>query len=113
MSTAGKLTERVAFDKRVDVEDGHGNTVDDFVEQFRCWAEYKHIRGGESVMQSRLDGKHVQVIRVRASTQVRVVTTDWRIRDTRTEVEFNIRDITFDTSRAWLDFLVDGGGASG
>lgn len=113
MAGAGDLYERVAFDQRAEVDDGHGNTVAGFVERFQCRAGYKHLRGGETVLASRLAGRHVQVIRVRASSLTRQVTTDWRIRDQRTNAAFNIRDVTLDMSRAWIDFLVESGVASG
>lgn len=113
MSDAGDLYHRVAFDVRVDAEDGAGNTQGDWEEQFSRRAAFTHLRGGESVMASRLEGKHIQVIRVRACAQTRQVTTDWQVRDVRTAVAYNIRDVTPDSSRLWIDFLVESGGATG
>ena len=81
---AGDLCYRVAFDRRADVDDGYGNTVSGWVEQFQCRAAYRHLRGGEFVMVGRLQGRHSQVIAVRASSQTRQVSTDWRVRDART-----------------------------
>lgn len=106
---AGDLYYRVAFDKRAEVDDGYGNTVSDWQEQFQCRAAYRHLRGGESVMAGRLQGKHTQVIIVRASSQTRQVTTDWRVRDVRTGEAFNIRDVTHETDRMWISFLVERG----
>ena len=109
---AGDLYYRVAFDKRAEVEDGYGNTVSNWVEQFQCRAAYRHLRGGESVMASRLQGRHTQVIIVRASLQTRQITTDWRVRDARTGDEFNIRDVTVETDRMWISFLCERGVAA-
>lgn len=111
--TAGDLYYRVALDKREDVSDGAGNTVGKFVEQFQCRAAYRHLRGGESVMASRLQGHHVQVITVRASSQARLVTTDWRVRDVRNGTAFNIREITHEVDRQFISFLCESGVATG
>lgn len=109
---AGNLRYRVAFDKRADVSDGMGNTQGAWVEQFRRRAAYHHLRGGESVMAVRLAGKHSQIIAVRRETRTLEVTTDWRVRDTRTGDVFNIRDVTRETDRKWISLLVETGVAT-
>jgi SPP1 family predicted phage head-tail adaptor len=115
LRSAGDLDQRVAFDKREETNDpdDDGNYVGKWVEQFQCSAGFIHLRGGESVLASRLQGQHVQVIFVRACSQTRTVTTDWRIRDVRTGATFNIRDVTPTKDRAWVDFLCQSGGADG
>jgi head-tail adaptor len=111
--SAGALYENVAFDKRVegnpDSPADYGNTVMDWAEQFVRRAAYVHLRGGESVMAGRLQGRHSQIIRVRADSGTKAITTDWRARDKRTGVAFNIRDITPSADRLWLDILVESG----
>lgn len=109
---AGDLYYRVAFDKRAEVDDGYGNTQSDWVEQFQCRAAYRHLRGGESVMAGRLQGRHSQVIIVRASSQTRQVSTDWRVRDVRDGTVFNIRDVTVETDRMFISFLCERGVAA-
>jgi len=109
---AGDLFYRVAFDKRAEVEDGYGNTVSGWVEQFQSRAAYRHLRGGESVMAGRLAGKHTQIVTVRASSQTRAVTTDWRVRDVRNSDVFNIRDVTHEADRQWISLLVEKGAAT-
>lgn len=106
---AGDLYYRVAFDSRIEVDDGYGNTVSDWTEQFQCRAAYRHLRGGESVMAGRLEGKHVQVITVRVSSQTLAITTDWRVRDVRNSDVFNIRDVTNETDRQWISLLCEKG----
>ncbi|MDX3929249.1 MAG: phage head closure protein [Shinella sp.] len=107
--SAGDLYHRVAFDKRETVDRGDGVKVGSWVEQFSVRAGFTHLRGGESVMAGRLQGKHTQVITVRASSQTREVGADWRVRDVRSGIAFNIRDITPTNDRAWLDFLCESG----
>lgn len=109
---ANDLFYRVAFDRRAEVEDGHGNTVSDWVEEFQCRAAYRHLRGGESVMAGRLEGKHTQIIAVRASSQTRQITADWRVRDARSGNTFAIRDVTHETDRQWISLLVERGVAA-
>lgn len=106
---AGDLHYLVAFDRRVDVDDGYGNTKGGWEEKFQCRAAYRHLRGGESVMAGRLEGRHTQIITVRSSSQTRQIGTDWRVRDVRTGDEFNIRDVTQETDRQWISLLVERG----
>ncbi|MBD9372110.1 phage head closure protein [Rhizobium sp. ARZ01] len=106
---ANDLFQRVAFDLRPPIDDGMGNTQGDWQEQFQCRAAYRHLRGGESIMAGRLQGKHTQIITVRASSQTREITTDWRVRDTRTGDEFNIRDVTHENGRQWISLLIERG----
>ncbi|NTG48973.1 head-tail adaptor protein [Agrobacterium rhizogenes] len=107
--SAGDLFFRVAFDKRVVIDDGAGNKRGDWQEQFQMRAGYAHLRGGEAVMAYRLQGRHSQVAFVRSSSLSRLVTTDWRLRDIRTGIAFNIRDVTPSDDRLWLDFLCQSG----
>lgn len=110
---SGDLFYKVAFDKRVETDDGFGNTVAGWQEQFQCRAAYRHLRGGEAVIASRLQGKHIQVITVRASSASRAVTTEYRVRDVRTGSTSNIRDLTPHLDRQFIDFLVERGVANG
>ncbi|WP_181171964.1 MULTISPECIES: phage head closure protein [unclassified Mesorhizobium] len=110
---AGSLRQRVVFDKRGSGSDGGGGVVTGWQEQFSCAAAYVHRNVGEAVMNDRLQGKHTQVIRVRATSLTRPVTTGWRVRDARKGTIFNILDATESQDRAWIDLLAQSGGASG
>ncbi|MBL0374031.1 phage head closure protein [Rhizobium sp. KVB221] len=105
----GNLYYKIAAYTRMPTDDGLGNTVSEWDEQFQCRAAYHHLRGGESVMAARLQGKHTQIISVRSSSQTRQITTDWQVRDVRTDDVFNIRDVTHETDRAWISLLVEKG----
>lgn len=111
--SAGDLNQRVAFDKREEVDRGDGVTVGAWKEHFIVSAGFLHLRGGEGVMASRLQGNHTQVIFVRASSLTKQVNTSWRIRDVRKDVIYNIRDFTATNDRQWIDFLCQSGVASG
>lgn len=106
---AGALRERVAFQARATGSDQYGNeTTGDFADVFTTAASYTYLRGGESVMAARLSSKQPIVVRVRTSTAARAVNTDYRIKDTRTNVVMNIRTAT-PTVDGFIDFLVEAG----
>jgi head-tail adaptor len=46
-NSAGTLHYKIAFDKREDVDDGMGNTVSGWQEQFQTRAEFINLRGSE------------------------------------------------------------------
>jgi SPP1 family predicted phage head-tail adaptor len=110
---AGDLRERVAFDKRGTGSDGGGGVVTIWQEQFQRRAAYVHRNGGEAVMADRLQGKHTLVVRVRADSQTRTISTDWRARDARVGTLYNIIDVTPTVDRKWVDVLAQTGGPSG
>lgn len=113
---AGRLTERVAFDQRVEVNPDaprdYGNTVGGWEERYSCAAQFIHLRGGETVLAARLAGRHTQVVRVRASSFTRALTPEWQVRDVRAGTVFNIRDVTRSPDRAWVDLLCESGVAT-
>lgn len=110
---SGQLFYKVALDKREDVDDGFGNTVGQWVEQFQCRAAYHHLRGSESVIASRLQGKHIQAVKVRANSKTKLVTSDWRLRDLITGTSFNVREAVANIDRQFIDLLVESGVADG
>ncbi|PRD42175.1 head-tail adaptor protein [Phyllobacterium phragmitis] len=111
--SAGDLYYRVALDKRENANDGAGNTIGKFVEQFQCRAAYRHLRGGESVMASRLTGKHLQVVIVRETSLTRQITAGWQLRDVHAGKSFNVRDVTQEVDRAFISLLCESGVATG
>lgn len=87
------LPERVAFDKRQAVTDDYGVTSGDFQEQFIVPAGYVFLMGGEGVQAARLAGTQPVVIRVRESTQTRLIEPAWRARDARSGVTYNVKSV--------------------
>lgn len=114
--TSGALRERIGFYRPVKTDDGFGNKQIGFagVPEIVVRASLAPRLGGESVLAGRLAGRSLVSIVVRASASTRAITTDWKARDERAGVEFNIRSIV-DPFRGgvgrgrWLDLLCEEG----
>lgn len=109
---AGELRERFEFQERERVKDGYGNEEGAWRPRFERAGRRQMLRGGEQVMASRLEGRAPAVITVRACSQTRRATTDWRLRDVRSEELWNIRSISMSEKRDYLDILVEKGVAT-
>lgn len=113
MTTAGDLRERFAFDTRSSVSDGAGNRRGQWNEQFVVPAQRGYLRGGESVVAARLEGRSPALLTIWSSVESRRITTDWRCRDVRSGEEFNIRAVTPRQTLDFIDLLVEKGVATG
>lgn len=109
---AGALYESVLFQSQGSTADGAGGVLTSFSDVFSARAAFFHQRGGEGVLAGRLEGRHTIIIRVRASTASRDVSTDWRIIDKRLGTVYAIRDVTPSDDRAYVDFLCESGVAA-
>lgn len=125
MSGAGDLVERVAFDRRETSDDGFGNQVESWSQRLTCYAGFTALRGGESVIAGRLEGRQPIIVRVRASSATRQIGPDWRMRNLRagqweadaggsywTGPVYAVRSIIPTPDRQWLDVLVESGVAA-
>lgn len=109
-NSARRLRHRITFARRADEKDGYGNTSGGWDDQFTVWAGLTYLRGTETVIASRLQGRQPVVIRVRASDQTRRITADWRAQDAAGKT-FNVRSIIPTDDRRFLDMATDTGGA--
>jgi SPP1 family predicted phage head-tail adaptor len=110
---AGPLFERIAFDERQPADDGYGNTIADWQEQFTYHAALVPIRGGETVLAAQLEGRATLILQVRRSDQTERITTFWRARNVRSGVHYNIRQVTQDPDRSRIELLCEYGVATG
>lgn len=114
--SARALTERVRLARRIETNPDHpldlGNTRSAWVDQGMVAAEFIHLRGGEAVIAGRLQGRHSQIIRVRASALTREIATDWQVTDARTGTVYAVRDVTPEVDRAWISLLCESGVAA-
>lgn len=112
--TAQELQHRVAFDKRIEIDDGAGNTRGEFQEQFTVWAALRPKGGSEAVIAARREGRNVYGVYVRSSEMTRTVTSDWRFRLLRPygETAFAIDVVDAVTDRKWVYLEVTSGEAA-
>jgi len=110
---AGSLFERVAFDERLPADDGYGNTIANWQEQFWQHASLVPVRGSETVMAAQLEGKATLILQLRISDDAERITTFWRARNLRSGVQYNIRQVTRNPDRAHIDLLCEYGVATG
>ncbi|MEQ1956011.1 head-tail adaptor protein [Mesorhizobium sp. CN2-181] len=113
MVPSGELTERIAFDCRgAPVGPDDGNTQGEFAEQFILWARVIFLRGSESVIASRLQGRQPIVITVRATARSRLINSEWQARHKRTGIVYAIKGVSLSKDRADFDILAESGVAS-
>lgn len=103
MPGGGDLYSKVAFERQSSGSDGAGGTTSVWQEQFAVRASFFNAGGSEAVMAARLEGRTLARLRIRASSQTNLITTDWRMRDVRTGDIWNIREVDLITeARAWI-----------
>ncbi|MDX0065903.1 head-tail adaptor protein [Sinorhizobium meliloti] len=113
--SAGRMHQRLHFQKRPEGEDEYGNPQSGPYETvFTAAAELIPLRGGEPVQAARLVGVQPYTVRIRSCAAAREVTPSWRIVNARNASRvMNIRTVTNpDQKNAWLDLLVDDGVAT-
>jgi head-tail adaptor len=106
---AGKLRDRLTFQAYVGVEDDFGNTAGSWQHKFTTAASIAFLRGGESVMASRLAAKQPAILTIRNSEQAREIEPEWRAVNARTDEIFNIREKPRESkdNRGYLEVLVE------
>jgi head-tail adaptor len=81
------------FEQPVGGSDGAGGIYTGWETRFTVWAELFNAGGSEAVMAARLEGKSLVRVRLRASSQSRLIGTDWRMIDARSGEIWNIREV--------------------
>lgn len=109
---SGDLRHRVAFDKRVEVDDGAGNTEGVFQEAMKLRAVFRPRGGSEAVMAGRLEGRNTLGVYVRSSAQTRMIASDWQMRDRSTGEVYAVRIVDSVTDPAWVYIEVQTGVAA-
>lgn len=116
MIGAGRLDQRLQFQSPAPLDDGAGNTTDGFQPQFETAAGIRFLRGGETVLAARLEQTAPLLITVRASTNTRQITGDWRAVDMRTRAVYQVKenprnpvDKNGKENRGYFEFLAQAG----
>lgn len=109
---AGDLTKRASFRRPIEARDTNGNPIQGYPEAFKAWVNLKPLRGGESVMASRMQSRAPAIVTFRSSSQAREVTSDWQV-----VIDGRIYEAKEDPretqDRAYLEMLVEAGGNAG
>lgn len=75
----GALDHRATFQSPVQERDEDGQIVQGWRDEFTGWANVRYLRGGESVMQARMQSKTPAILTFRSSAEARRVTSEWRV----------------------------------
>lgn len=111
--TAGQLRYAIRFERRKDAPDGYGNTISTWQGEYECRADMTWLRGGENVLAARLQGVRTMALMIRDCVAARAITSDFRAVDKRTGDIFNIRSVSPNENRAYIDVLCETGVAHG
>lgn len=104
MTGNGLRRERVTFQQRS--LDANNDRLGDWEEGgFSRWARVLVLRGGEPVMQARLQGQQPVQVTVLSTGATRAVTTAWRIQ--WKGLPYNIKSIAPGEKRDEIVFLAD------
>ena len=109
---AGDMKDRVALQRPIQTPDGMGGTETGWQDVAEVWANFRYLRGGETVLASRLQGRLTAVITIRESADTRAVTADWRLRDARKATIWNIRSFIPSDDDAFLELTCESGVAT-
>ncbi len=110
MVSAGKLLFKMQFSSRIEQDDGFGNTVSGWQEEFDASCGITYLKGSEAVMASRLEAKSPIIIAIRNSANARRITAEWRAKDVRTGVIYQIKEHPRPSEdRAMLEMLAMSG----
>lgn len=71
---AGKLRERVVFQRQVIADDGHGNDLASWSDHLTVWADMLERLGGEKIAAGKLESSRLATVRVRSFTETRGLT---------------------------------------
>ncbi|WP_313349792.1 phage head closure protein [Paracoccus sp. (in: a-proteobacteria)] len=104
----GQLTKCATFQRPVKGRDADGNPITGYPDVFSAWVNLNPLRGGEAVMQSRMQSRSPAIVTFRASSQAREVTSEWRVVIGGRVYEAK-EDPRETQDRAFLEMLVEAG----
>lgn len=115
MPSAGQLRDRVRFEARSLDENGDrtGAWGAEAADSITVWAQLVTLRGGEGVMDARLQGRQPIVVVVRATPRSRTIDATWRIVDQRTDAVYAISAVNPAPRRDFIEFLAQAEGGNG
>lgn len=108
---AGELDQRITIQRYIGVDDGYGNVVGSWVDQFTVWGSVQFMRGSETVIAARLSARQPAIMTIRSSEQARSILPSDRAKDARTGELFNIRERPRDArdNSGYMEALIEAG----
>jgi SPP1 family predicted phage head-tail adaptor len=109
---AGQMDRRVVLERPTSAPDGMGGTENGWQASAAVWAHFRYLRGGETVLAGRLEGRLTMVATILASSYSRAVTPAWRLRDAREGTIWNVRAVIPSDDRAFIELTCESGVAT-
>lgn len=104
---AGQLRKRVYFARPKRTADGGGGASITWVPAVTVWGALTLERGREAIAAGRLESASVGTLRIRSSAEARGIDASYKA--TIDDVDYQVRSITEDPKRKWLEFVVERG----
>lgn len=102
------MHDQAIFERRSNVQDGFGNYIGEWVPAFTRWCSVNALRGGETVIASRLEGRQPAIVTVRSDPETDMI--DPEMRATINGRAYNIREVPRLTEDGlYLEFLAEAG----
>lgn len=89
---AGDMDQRFTIQRYIGVDDGYGNIVGSWVDQFTVLGSVQFMRGSETVIAARLSARQPAIMTIRNGDQARSILPSDRAKNARTGEVFNIRE---------------------
>ncbi len=89
--------------------DGQGGEEEGWTLEHTCRANFRFLRGGETVQSARLTGKQPVVMTVRDCRELLEINSHWKIRDKRTDTDYNVRSVVLTDDRLFLEITAESG----
>src|SRR5690606_25995757 len=99
--------KRAAMQMPVEDVDLDGQIVQSYATQFTRWVNIRYLRGGESVMQARLQSRSPVILTVRDDAETRLITSEWKAVIDGRVYDFK-EDARPSEDRMHLEFLAEG-----
>lgn len=107
-----RLPDRISLDRRSNEQDGFGNFIGEWAPAFSRWCAVRALRGTETVLAARLEGRQPVIVTVRSDPETDQI--DPEMRATINGRVYNVREhprLTED--RLFLEFLAESGVSDG
>lgn len=107
MLGAGQFRKRVYFSQAKRAADGGGGATLTWVPALTVWGALRPERGREALAAGRLESASMAVLTIRSGTEARAIEPSWRA--TIDGIDYQLRSITEDPKRRFIEMVVEKG----